>query len=106
MRCSPLVDSEFLILAPHPTNQGSVHVHEYLIQFRFVKAPVIVNPAPDDRVEHPRQIFKGLVRLQMHAPVMNRLPHSLFRFITDCWGEIDEVLAISVLRPSRSKRIP
>lgn len=37
-----------------------------------MEAPIVTDPTPDDRIEHPRQIFKGSVGLQVHALVVYR----------------------------------
>jgi hypothetical protein len=47
-----------------------------------------MEPAPDLRVEHPRQIFNGLAAAQMQLPVPNLRPHRLARLVCDCRTEV------------------
>jgi hypothetical protein len=69
---------------------------QHRIQRGFIKAPIIVDPSTDYRIEHPRQIFQSQIRLQMHPPASNALPHGLGGFVAHTWSEIYEKLTIPV----------
>jgi Phage integrase family len=64
-----------------------------------------MEPAPDLRVEHPRQIFNGLAAAQMQLPVPNLRPHRLARLVCDCRTEVADGPP-PILRPPGPKCIP
>ena len=101
---SPMATQPFVIPAC-PMDQGTIQMLEYRIQCRFVKASVVVYPSPDDRVEHSRQIIDRPVRFQMDSPVSYLVAHGLCSFVADTGCEVDEKLAIAILRSPRTEGI-
>src|SRR5215475_1124981 len=87
-----------LVFPPYPVHQGTVHVSQSRIQGRLVKASIVVDPAPQDWIEHARQVLQRFVRLQMDAPAVDGLPHRLCRFIADPWREGDKAEFIPIKR--------
>src|SRR6185437_7927420 len=65
---SSLVPAHGLKLSGRPSRQNPVDVQQGWIEGRRTKPTVVVDPAPDVRVEHPRQILKGLVAAPVQRP--------------------------------------
>ena len=66
---------------------------------------IVGDPAPNDRVEHPRQVIEPFVDTTVEPPVSNGLTDRFGGLITDTRTEIDEGLSPSVHRQSRPERI-
>src|SRR6516165_152045 len=69
-----------------PADQVGVYPLQVSQQSRPVKVAVVVDPALDVRIKHPRQILQGLVTPSMECPSTDRLPYCLQRFRT-CRGQ-------------------
>ena len=65
--------SQPLELTGCPQHQLSINLPERRIQRRLVEGTVIVDPSPDLRIEHARQIVQSLVAAQLQPPA----PHFL-----------------------------
>ncbi len=78
---------------------------ENRIQCGFVKASVVVDPSAKNGVEHPCDVLQRPVHFQMESPTPNRLSHGLTGLVTHCRREVDEMLVVSILGPSRPKRV-
>ena len=85
-------------LACRPPGQFAVDVLQGRVERRFVKGAVVVDPAADDRIEHPCQIVKVLVAAQLQPPASDLLANRLGGLVADRRTEVDEVLAPAVLR--------
>lgn len=86
---SSLVASEGLELPMHPSCQDAVDVAQGGIERRFVETAIVVDPAPDMVVEHPRQIVQRLVAAFVECPVSDSLPDRLECFAADRRTERD-----------------
>src|SRR6266478_7943605 len=105
--CSPSVVPAEAFIFPHgPTDQKVVEMTEDRVQRGFVEAPVVLNPAAQDRIPHARQVVNGFVAPQGQPPAPHLLAHLGHRVRAHRRGEVDEELAPSILRPPRAKRIP
>ena len=69
---SPLVPAQGLELSARPSRQGKVDALQGRIEGRRAEPPVVVDPATNARVEHPREIIQGLVTSSMHRPTPER----------------------------------
>src|SRR5262245_57087258 len=63
---------EPLVFVATPANQVSVDPPQISQQHRSVEVAIVVDPALDVRIEHPREIFQGLVAPSMECPSTNR----------------------------------
>ena len=104
--CLGGVAAQPLVLALGPTHEIRVDAPEDLDQHRAVEAPVVVDPALDDRIEDPRQVGEGLVRTQMQAPAADLPPHPLARDFADRREEVDELAASLAPRQPRAEPVP
>jgi hypothetical protein len=86
---SSLVASEGLELPMHPSCQDAVDVAQGGIERRLVETAIVVDPAPDMVVEHPRQIVQRLVAAFVECPVSDSLPDRLECFAADRRTERD-----------------
>ena len=75
-----------------PSRQDAVDVPQGRVERRLVVTAVVVDPATDVRVEHPRQIVQRLVTALMKRPAAHRLPDRLESFVADCRTERDAEL--------------
>ena len=71
----------------------------------LVEASVVVDPALELKVEHPRQVREGLVRAASDAPAAHLAPHPRLRLTRDRRREVQEVLPEPVLRQPRAERV-
>ena len=104
--CRPAQMSPQLLVFPvGPSGQRAIQLPHWRIQRRAIIPPVILEPAPDDRIEHARQIFDRLIAAQMQLPAPNLRPYGLPRLVRNRRAEVDKVLAKAILRSSWPKRI-
>ena len=75
------------------------------IDRRLVKAPVVVDPTSQNRIEHSGYVQKFFIRLQLKTPLPDGLSHGLAGLVADTGSEVDEELAISVLGSAWTKGI-
>ena len=66
-----------------PQYQFSINLPERRIQSRLVEGTVVLDPSPDLRIEHARQIVQSLVAAQLQPPAPNFLADRLRRLGTD-----------------------
>src|ERR1700693_1487848 len=71
------------------SRQDAVDVPKGWVKSRLVVTAIIVDPATDVRVEHPRQIIKRLVAALMKRPAANCLPNRFESFVARRWAEHD-----------------
>jgi hypothetical protein len=64
-----------------------------------------LKPAPNHRIEHPREILDLLVTAQRQIPAPNLCTNGIDRFVRNGWTEVDEVLTLAILRSARPKSI-
>src|ERR1700722_376704 len=88
-----------------PSRQDAVDVPKGRVKSRLVVAAIIVDPATDVRVEHPRQVIKRLVAALMKRPAANCLPNPFESFVARCWAERDTEPLPSARQP-RPECIP
>ena len=103
--CPRRLRSEPLVLVAAPADQVGVYPLQISQQSRPVEVAVVVDPALNVRIEHPRQIIQGLVAPSMECPSTNRLPYSLQRVRTDRGQERDAELPTVPDRRPRPKLI-
>src|SRR5438477_5688575 len=84
--CPRRLRSEPLVLVAAPADQVGIYPLQVSQQSRPVKVAVVVDPALDVRIKHPRQIIQGLFTPSMECPSTDRLPYCLQRFWT-CRGQ-------------------
>ncbi len=97
--------AEALVFPHGPADQKVVEMTEDRAQSGPIEAPVVLNPAPKDRIPHARQVIDGLVAPQWQLPAPHVLTH-LGRCVSAYRRrEVDEALAPSILRPPRAKRV-
>ena len=104
MMCPSLVASEGLELPMRPSCQDAVDVPQGGIESRLIETAVIVDPATNMVVEHPRQIVERLVAAFVKYPVSDGLPDRLERFAADRRTERDAEPIPSARQP-RPKRV-
>src|SRR5713101_429795 len=96
--CRPAqMTAQLLILPIGPAGQSTIQLLHRRIERRAIIPPVILEPAPHDRVEHPGQILDRLVTASRQIPASNLCPDGLYRVIRDCWAEVDEVFPLAIL---------
>jgi hypothetical protein len=105
MRSASMVPAEAFVFPHGPADQKVVEMSKDRVQRGFVEAPVVLNPAPKDRIPHVRQVVNGFVAPQGQPPAPHLLTHLSHRVRAHRRGEVDEALAPSILRPPRAKRI-
>ena len=66
---------------------------------------IVGDPTPNDRVEHPSQVIQSFVDTTGEPPISNGLTDRFGGLIADTRTEVDESLAPSVHRHSRTERI-
>ena len=86
---SPLVPAQGLELPARPSCQGKVDALQGWIEGRRTEPPIVVDPAANARVEHPREIIQGFVTPSMHRPAPDRLADRCERLCADCGTERD-----------------
>src|ERR1700688_285196 len=87
-----------------PSRQDAVDVPKGWVKSRLVVTAIIVDPATDVRVEHPRQIIKRLVAALMKRPAANCLSNLFESFVARRWAEHDAKPMPSA-RQSRPERV-
>lgn len=87
-----------------PSCQDAVDVPQGGIESRLIETAVIVDPATNMVVEHPRQIVERLVAAFVKYPVSDGLPDRLERFAADRRTERDAEPIPSARQP-RPKRV-
>ena len=97
---------EALVFAACPFPQVEVNPAQAVIQRRFVEVAVVVDPAPDARIEHSGQIIEGLVGSGLEAPAPDLLAHLLERRVGCRRQERDAVLAAAPLTDSFANVLP
>ena len=70
------------------------------VKRRLVVTAIVRNPAPDDGVEHSRQVVNPPVDATAKLPVSNFPSDRLGRRVTDARTEVDEEFPPPVLRSS------
>ena len=91
---------------PHgPADQKVVEMTEDRGQRGPIETSVVLNPATQDRIPHARQVVNGLVAPQGQPPAPHFLAHRGRRVRAHRRCEVDAVLAPSILRPPRAKRV-
>src|SRR6186997_2134333 len=103
--CPRRLRSEPLVLVAAPADQVGVYPLQISQQSRPVEVAVVVDPALNVRIEHPRQIIQGLVAPSMECPSTDRLPYSLQRVRTDRGQERDAELPTVPDRRPRPKLV-
>jgi hypothetical protein len=89
-----------LELPTGPSRQDDIDVPQGRVERRRVEPTIVVDPAPDVRVEHPRQIVQRLVTALLKGPAAHGLTDRLESFVADGRTERDADL------PSPSARQP
>src|SRR6266550_5882160 len=98
--------TQLLVFPLGPRDQVSIQFAHGRVERRTIVAPVILEPTPDDRIEHPRQVFDGLITALWQVPASKRVANGLRCLVRDRRTEIDEELALAILRSSGLKRVP
>ena len=98
--------TQLLVFPLGPQDQVSIQFAHGRVERRTIVAPVILEPTPDDRIEHPRQVFDGLITALWQFPASKCIADCLRCLVRDRRTEIDKELALAILRSSRLKRIP
>ena len=101
-----VMSSQSFVFLLGPANQAFVEVTEDRMERRAVVAAVVVEPAPQHRIEHPGQIVECLVTALVQRPASHGLPHRFGRLRTDCGREVGEVAAAAILRLAGAKPKP
>ena len=92
---------------PHgPSDQVRVEMAKHRVQGGLVETPVVLNPAPQDRIPHACQVVMALSTLQGKLPAPHLLSHPRRRLLADRRTEVDEVSTPSILRSTSTERIP
>src|SRR5438445_7550958 len=92
--CRPAqMTAQLLILPIGPAGQSTIQLLHRRIERRAIVPPVILEPTPHDRVEHPGQILDRLVTASRQIPASNLCPDGLHRVIRNCRAEVDEVFS-------------
>ncbi len=102
---SPSVPTHGLEFPICPSRQRDVDVPQRRVERRRVEPPVVVNPATDVHIEHPRQIVQGLVTPFMEGPAADRLADYLESFVTGRWAKRDAHLSAPSARQPRPESI-
>jgi len=77
--CPSVMSSQSLVFLLGPSRQMVVWAAEGRVQRRAIVAAVVVEPPPEHRIKHPRQIVERLVTAPMHGPASHRVAHLLGR---------------------------
>src|SRR5215213_644363 len=75
------------------------------MKHRAIIPPIVLDPSPDDRVEHPRQVLQALVATQRYPPASHLFTDGFAGSIAHRRQEADEVFAPIVLRPPGTELI-
>src|SRR5207302_7794365 len=85
-----------------PKGQVSIQLAHSRIERRAMISPVVEEPASNDWIKHPGQIFDRLITALWQFPASNRCPNGRGRLCSNRRTEIDEVLP-SKKTPGRGK---
>src|ERR1700730_16526493 len=96
---------EALVFRHRPLRQTQIEIAKRRIKGRLIKTTIVRDPAPDNRVEHSRQVVDPFVHATAKLPVANFLSYRFCRRVADAGTEVDEVLAPAILRPSSPKSV-
>src|SRR5215831_18194413 len=99
------VSLEALVFSHRPTREASVQIAQRRVKCRLIVTAIIRNPAPNDGVEHTRQVVDPPVNATTKLPVANFLSDRLGRSVTDAGTEVDEELSPPIFRSSGSERV-
>src|SRR5215475_15905026 len=77
------VSLEALVFSHRPTREASVQIAQRRVKCRLIVMAIIRNPAPNDGVEHTRQVVDPPVNATTKLPVANFLSDRLGRSVTD-----------------------
>src|SRR6516165_2013353 len=80
------VSLEALVFSHRPTREASVQIAQRRVKCRLIITAIIRNPAPNDGVEHTRQVVDPPVNATTKLPVANFLSDRLGRSVTDAIG--------------------
>src|SRR5262252_10680192 len=105
VRRSAQMVAQLLVFALSPKGKISIQFTHRRIKCRAIVPPVILEPAPDNRVKHPGQVFDSFVTALRQIPATNGVPHGLRCLVGDRWTEVDEELSLTVFRSSRLKSV-
>ena len=97
--------SQALVFAHQPARQVGVHMFPDGRPRRSMELAIVLLPAPENRIEHSREIGQLLVALQLQMPPSDGLPHGLAGRATDRWREVRVYPAILGDRLARSERV-
>src|SRR3954452_17791821 len=86
---SSLVPAQGLKLSARPSRQGKVDALQGWIEGRRTEPSIVVDPAANVRVEHPREIIEGFVTPPVHRPAPDSLTDRRERPCADCGTERD-----------------
>src|SRR6516165_9821655 len=106
VRRSSQIGTQLLVFPLGPQDQVSIQVAHGRVERRTIVAPVILEPTSDDRIEHPRQVFDGFITALWQVPASKCVANGLRCLVRDRRTEIDEELALAILRSSGLKRVP
>src|SRR5258708_18483083 len=97
--------SQAFVFRHRPTREASVQIAKRRIKCRFVVTTIVIQPTPNDGIEHPRQIVDPLINATTKLPVAKTLSDRFGSGIADSGTEVDEVFTPAILRSSGSKRV-
>jgi Reverse transcriptase (RNA-dependent DNA polymerase) len=80
-----------------PKDQFSVQLARGRMELRAVKPPIVLEPASDDGIVEPRQIFDRLIAARRYFPAPDRVSDRLRCGGGNCWTEVQEDLASATL---------
>src|SRR6202790_5240089 len=87
-----------------PSRQDALDVPKGRVKSRLVVPAIVVDPAADGGIEHPRQIIERFVAALMKRPTANGLPNLFESLVACCWAERDTDAGVSA-RNSWPERI-
>src|SRR5215471_19098188 len=98
--------TQLLVFPLGPQDQVSIQFAHGRVERRTIVASVILEPTPDDRIKHPRQVFDCLITALWQFPAAKGVADCLRCLVRNRRTEIDEVPALAILRSSGLKCIP
>lgn len=99
------VSLEALVFSHRPTRKASVQIAQRRVKRRLIVTAIVRNPAPNDGIEHTRQVVDPLVNTATKLPIANFLSDRLGRRIAYTGTEVDEEFSPPILRASGSEGI-
>ena len=97
--------SQLFVFTLGPKDQILVQFAHRRIERRAIISPVILEPASDNWIKHPRQIFNRLVAAVRQVPAPKSVAYRLRCFVRDRGAEIDEKLPLAILGSPRLKAV-